>query len=230
MTPLSIFDLDRTITRIGTWTPWLEMWVVRTGRWRFALLPLLALAALAFALGLITRGRLKEIAQRLAMGAGVARAAVDAAAAEYASDVLSANFFPGALAQIAADRAEGRRIVIATASNDFYARAIAARLGIDDVIATETVWDGDILRPRLAGANCYGAAKLARVESWLAAHGLGGAPIRFYSDHISDLPLFERATERVATTPSARLRALARARGWRIVDWGTPKASLFERA
>ena len=230
MTPLSIFDMDRTLTRTGTWLPWLRFWLRHEAPWRGLLLPLLALAGLAYLAGAIDRGRLKEIAQRLVMGSAVARLRVEAAAAAYAGTVVAGNVFAGALAQLAADRAAGRRIVIATASNAYYARAIAARLGVADVVATEVVYDGDRLLPRLAGANCYGAAKLAQVEAWLAAEGLTGAPLRFYSDHISDLPLFDRADERVAATPSPALRALATARGWRIIDWGKARRSWLEQA
>ncbi len=230
MTLLSIFDLDRTITRSGTWVPWLAFWLRREAPWRVVLLQVLALVGLAYLARVIDRGRLKEIGMALLMGRGVHRARVDAAALAFAERMVASNVFPGALAQIAADRAEGRRIVIATASNAFYVRAIAARLGIVDVVATAMRWDGDRLRPQLAGPNCYGAAKRALVDAWLAREGLAAAPLRFYSDHISDLPLFERADEPVAATPSPALRALASARGWRIVDWGVASGSLFERA
>ena len=230
MQPVSIFDMDRTLTRGGTWLPWLLFWVRREAPWRLALLPLLGVVALAQTAGGMSRGQLKEIAQRLMMGRNVAREQVTAAADAYAEGVASSEVFAGAIAQLAADRAEGRRLVVATASNAFYARAIARRLGVTDVVATESVWDGDQLCPRLAGPNCYGAAKRAQVAAWLAREGLGGADIRFYSDHISDLPTFELAREAVAANPSAALRALAVARGWRIVDWGTPGGSWFERA
>ena len=230
MTGIALYDMDRTITRRGTWTPWLIFWARRNAPWRLALLPLLAGAALAYAMKLIPRGRLKEFGHRLLMGRDVSGTTLDRTARAYADQVLAAEVFPGAVAQIAADRTEGRRIVIATASNAYYARAIAAALGVADVIATESVWDGDVLSARLAGPNCYGAAKLAAVEAWLAREGLGAEPLRFYSDHISDLPVFERADEPVAANPSPALRALAVARGWRVVDWGTVKAGWFERA
>ena len=41
--------------------------------------------------------------------------------------------------------------------------------------------------------------------------------ISVYSDSLNDLPLLERATDPVATNPSAALEALARERGWRIL-------------
>ncbi len=219
MTPLSIFDMDRTITRRGTWTPWLIFWARREAPWRLLLLPLAGLAGAAYLAGGLSRARLKEVGQAMLMGDRIPRARLEAAAAAYAERVLANNVFAGALDRLAAERAAGRRIVLATASCAFYVEAIAARLGIADIVATRSVWDGDRLRARIDGENCYGAAKLRMVEAWLAREGLSGAKIRFFSDHISDLPVFERAAERVATTPSAKLRTLAAARGWTIVDW-----------
>ncbi len=228
--PLSIYDMDRTITRTGTWTPWLIFWVKREAPWRVLLLPLVALAGIAAAVGLIGRARLKEISHRLLMGRRVSRQRIVAAADAYAERVLAGNVFPGAIARIAADRAEGRRLVLATASNEFYVTAIARRLGFGDVVATAAQWDADVLGHRLGGDNAYGQAKLLLVEAFLKREHLESAPIRFYSDHVSDTPMFERATEQVATTPSKRLRRLAQARGWEVVDWGKPSRSLFERA
>lgn len=219
MTPLSIFDMDRTMTRRGTYSPWLIFWAAREAPWRLALLPLSLLCGAAYLLKLVSRARLKELNHALMMGNAARRARVDAVAAAFAARVLARGVFPQALECLAAERAAGRRIVLATASYAFYVRAIADALGIADIVATRSVWDGDRLRARLDGPNCYGQAKRDMVEAWLARERLGGAHLRFFSDHVSDLPMFERADEAVATTPSSRLRAVARARGWRITDW-----------
>ncbi len=231
---ISIFDMDRTITRAGTWTPWLLFWARREAPWRLLLAPLLGMALLAYALRLIGRARLKEVGHRLLMGQHIPRARLVAAADAFAARVLSSDVFPAAIDQIAADRAAGQRLVLATASNEYYVRAIADRLGIADVIATASRWTDDRLHHRLGGDNCYGDAKSRQVAGWLRRHDLEGAPLRFYSDHISDLPMFEMAVasggEAVATNPSPALRSLAVARGWRILDWGTPTFSIFERA
>ena len=219
MTPLSIFDMDRTITRRGTWSPWLVFWAAREAPWRLVLLPLAALFGAAYLAKLVSRARLKELNQALLMGDAAPCARVEAVARAFAVQLMARGVFPAALERIAADRAEGRRIVLATASCAFYVRAIADALGIADVVATASVWDGDRLRARLDGPNCYGQAKRAMVEAWLAEHALTAAPIRFFSDHVSDVPMFERADEQVATTPSPKLRTVAQARGWPIVDW-----------
>ena len=217
--PLSIFDMDRTITRTGTYTPWLLFWAWREAPWRLLLLPVAGLYGLAYLVGIVSRGRLKELEHALLMGTTAERSTVDKRTREYAKRVLATNVFPEALARLEAERAEGRRIVLATASYAFYVEPIAAGLGITDVVATKSVWDGDRLLPRLSGENCYDAGKRRMVEAWLAEHGLTGAPIRFFSDHVSDLPTFELADERIATTPSRAMRAAAEVRGWEIIDW-----------
>lgn len=218
MQPLAIYDLDKTITRRPTYAAWLMFWAWRNAPWRMLLLPLCALLALAYALRLIDRARLKTLNHALLMGSADT-AMVNATATAFAVRQLATNVRTEARAQIAADRAEGRRIVIATASYAFYAGAIGAALGIDDVIGTRAVVTGGRVLPQIEGANCYAAAKRAMVEDWLGAHALTATPMRFYSDHPSDVAMFELADEAVAANPDAALRGLARARGWRIVDW-----------
>ncbi len=231
---ITIYDMDRTLTRGGTWVPWLRFWLRREAPWRVLLLPLLGIAGLCYALRLFDRGGLKAAAHRLVMGRRVARARVAAAAAAYADHVVAHAVFPAALAQIAADRAAGRRLVVATASNAYYAAAIAARFGIADVIATPSRWQGDWLDWRLGGPNCYGQAKARAVTDWLAAAGAAEAVVDAWSDHVSDRPLLELAAVSggcaVAANPSPALRTLAAARGWRVADWGVPAKSFFERA
>lgn len=231
---ISIFDMDRTITRRGTWVPWLMFWVRREAPWRVVLVPLLGLALLTHMLKGIDRARLKEVGHRLMMGRRVARARVQAVAAAYADRVIAENVHPPALEQIDADRADGRRLVLATASNEFYVLAIADKLGITDVIATPSRWEDGRLHNRLGGENCYGAAKRLRVEAWMVREEVVGQHVRFYSDHESDLPLFELAVagggEAVATNATPALRAIAIARGWRLLHWGLTAKSWFETA
>ena len=130
---------------------------------------------------------------------------------------------PGARSAIARDKAEGRRIVLATASYRLYADAIAQRLGFDDVIGTASIIGLDErVHAKIAGENCYGPAKLRMIADWVDKSGLNGVHghVRFYSDHVSDRPAFEWADEPVAVNPHSKLRRLAEERGWAIEDWG----------
>ena len=112
---------------------------------------------------------------------------------------------------------------MATASYRFYAKAIAERLGFDDVIGTGSVIGLDErLRSRIEGENCYGEAKKRMIDEWVEESGLLGrhGHVRFYSDHASDAPVFEWADEPVAVNPHSKLARLAKERGWAVEDWG----------
>lgn len=224
MTELAIYDMDRTITRLGTYTPWLIFFARRHAPWRLLLLPAAGLFGLGYALKLIDRKRVKELNQLLLMGRHVPRAMLTPTAGAFAARVVERGIYPQARAQIAADKAAGRRVVLATASNAYYVEAIARHLGIDDVIATASLWRADDrLRWRIDGENNYAAGKLTLVKAWLARQGLDRAAVkvRFYSDHHSDMPVFEWADERFATNPNGKLRQLATAEGWKVLDWRT---------
>ncbi|MDT9599277.1 HAD family hydrolase [Sphingosinicella rhizophila] len=219
---LAIYDMDRTITRRATYTPFLIHAALRLAPWRLLLLPAVLLTTLAYGLKLIERSRLKEINYILLVGNGIAPERLEPVIASFAKDQVATNIMPGARRSIANDRAAGRRLVMATASYRIYAAAIAERLGFKDVIATETRIDaeGRILA-RIDGVNCYGDGKLAMIRAWLDKEGLTreAVHIRFYSDHVSDAPVHHWSDEAVAANAHDRLVRLARVEGWEIHDW-----------
>ncbi|MET0270050.1 MAG: HAD-IB family phosphatase [Sphingomonas sp.] len=223
MTELAIYDMDRTITRVATYTPFLLHAAKARAPWRLLLAPLVLLSMLGYVAKLIDRGRLKEINHALLLGRHNRPEELGVVAESFATRTLETNVLPGALAQIAEDRAAGRRLVMATASYRLYAAVIAARLGFDDVIATDTVagLDGRI-RAKIDGENSYGPAKLRMIEAWMKAQGLRreACRIRFYSDHASDRPVFDWCDTPIAANPSRKLRIMAGARGWPVVAWG----------
>jgi HAD superfamily hydrolase (TIGR01490 family) len=221
MTDLAIYDMDRTVTRRATYTPFLLHCALRRAPWRLLLIPFVFASMLAYVAKLIDRGRLKEINHRLLLGDDRHPAVLKPLVDSFADKVLSNNLRPGARLAIAGDRAEGRRVVMATASYRFYAREIAERLGFDDCIGTNSILGLDErVHAKIDGENCYGPAKLRMVEDWLAKSGLQRGHVRFYSDHASDVPVFEWADEPVAVNPHNRLKKLAAERGWRVEDWG----------
>ncbi|MEO5867454.1 MAG: HAD-IB family hydrolase [Sphingomonas sp.] len=222
MVKLAIYDMDRTITHAPTWAAFLISSAKGRVPWRLALLPLAGLASVAYAAKLLDRGRLKQISQRLILGAALSQQRADEIAMRFADRVIDSGVFAGARAQIAADRGAGYRLVMATASYGFYAGAIAERLGFETVIATGVARDAQgRLLARIDGENCYGPAKLRMIEAWMAKQGIARADahVRFYSDHVSDAPALAWADEAVAVNAHGPLRALARAKGWAIEDW-----------
>ncbi|GAB5480294.1 MAG: HAD-IB family hydrolase [Parasphingorhabdus sp.] len=222
MTKLSIYDMDRTITVRGTYTPFLFHMVFARAPWRLVFLPLLPFGFIGYGLKLVSRKGLKTYNQRLLLGGKPNIAKLEPHIERYADKVMQVNSYSKAIAQVEADRAEGRKLVLATASYELYVNAIAKRLGFDEVIATRLKINeqGQVL-PEIIGENCYDVAKLDRIKTFLDKQGLEreSIHIRAYSDHVSDAPMLDFADEAIATTPSAPLRHLAKKRGWTILDW-----------
>ncbi|MGY2732547.1 HAD family hydrolase [Sphingomonas sp. UYP23] len=168
----AVYDMDKTITYAPTWTSFLVWTAAVESPWRLALLPVAALATLGYVARLVGRARLKEFTHALLLGPRLSEVVAARAADRFAERIVESGVYAGALAQIAEDRAAGQRLVLATASYGFYAEAIAARLGFEAVIATQAVRENGAILPRIAGENCYGAAKLAMIEAWLAGQGI----------------------------------------------------------
>jgi HAD superfamily hydrolase (TIGR01490 family) len=223
MSDLAVYDMDRTVTRRATYTPFLLHCAVRRAPWRLIFLPLVVASMLAYVARLIDRAKLKEVNHHLLLGGTIHALDLKPLVESFADKQLASNIRPGARAAVARDRADGRRLVLATASYRLYADAIAERLGFDDVIGTGSIIGlDDHVHARIAGENCYGPAKMRMIADWVEASGLKGAHghVRFYSDHVSDRPAFEWCDEPVAVNPHGKLRRLAAERGWKIEDWG----------
>lgn len=223
MSDLAVYDMDRTVTRRATYTPFLLHCAMRRAPWRLLFLPLVVLSMLAYVARLIDRARLKEINHRLLLGRTIDPRDLAPLVDSFAERQVATNIRPGACRAIARDKAEGRRLVLATASYRLYADAIAKRLGFDDVIGTGSIIGLDErVHAKIAGENCYGPAKMRMIADWVEASGLKGVHghVRFYSDHVSDRPAFEWADEPVAVNPHQKLRRLAEERGWAAEDWG----------
>jgi HAD superfamily phosphoserine phosphatase-like hydrolase len=222
MTRLAIYDMDRTITRRPTFTPFLIHAAIALAPWRLLLLPLVGVTILLYACRLINRARLKELNQTMLVGRAIDPARLSRTVATFAEKTATGNIRRGALTQIAADKAAGYRLILATASYRLYAEAVARRMGFDDCIATNTLVGLDTrIMARIDGENCYGPAKLRMVSAWMHDNGIAraGAHIRFYSDHVSDAPVLTLADEAFAVNAHRPLRHLARNMGWQVVTW-----------
>ena len=143
------------------------------------------------------------------------------AQARFMREVIRPVMTPAAEALVRAHRERGDRIALVTATNDFVTAPIAAAFAIDTLIATRLERDAaGVMTGRIDGTPSYREGKVARVGQWLADEGRDWGDferISVYSDSLNDLSLLERASDPVATNPSAELEATARERGWRIL-------------
>ena len=134
--------------------------------------------------------------------------------------VIAPRIPVAAQALVADHREAGGKLVLTTATNRFLTEPIAALLGIEVLIASELEVEGGVFTGRNHGVLNMREGKVERLRGWLdsqsgATQSLAGAT--FYSDSINDLPLLSAVGRPVAVDPDDRLRAEARARGWKVV-------------
>lgn len=212
------FDLDGTITRRDTYVVYLLGFLVRRP-WHFArqAVPLAWAVALHWA-GLRDNTWLKCTFLARILG-GRPRAELEDWTVRFVDGLLRRGLRSQALAEIAAHRAAGDRLILMTASLDVYALPIGERLGFDGVIATRTMVDGaGRLTGELEGGNCYGGEKLVRAKAVVDQLEPGTRTV-VYTDHHSDFELLRWAHRAVAVRPTRRLRSLLGASGIPAAEW-----------
>lgn len=214
---VAVFDLDRTITRYGTYVPFLWSVALRHPLRLLYAGPIL-LTAIAYKLGFITRKRLKEFMLSRVLG-GASRAEVEAWAAAFVARCTARGIRPGARRAIQEHKDRGDHLVLATASLDLYVSRFGAYFGFDTVVATKAVWhEAGRISGKIDGENCYGAEKLRRLETDLPE--LRGDYLVFaYSDSHADLPMLRWADRAFAVNPSRRLRRFAAGEAIEVLDW-----------
>ena len=108
-----------------------------------------------------------------------------------------------------------------TATNRFITEPIAARFGVDYLLATEAEMRNGRYTGHSTGTPCFQRGKVERLEQWLATENEDLIDSWFYSDSHNDLPLFERVAKPVAVDPDEMLRREAQARNWAIISLRT---------
>jgi HAD superfamily hydrolase (TIGR01490 family) len=148
--------------------------------------------------------------------------ALAAAQARFMDEVIVPRMTADARALVRRHRDDGDLLALVTATNEFVTAPIAQAFGIAELIAIRLERDAlGTITGRIDGVPSYREGKVTRVEQWLAGQGAHWSDFErttVYSDSLNDLPLLEQATHPVATNPSPALEAVARERGWRILN------------
>jgi phosphoserine phosphatase len=143
---------------------------------------------------------------------------VERAARDFVRQVLADKLDARIMARLRAHAAAGDRVVLLTGAPDFIARELSGAAGAADAIASVcAARDGRFLfdRPLI---HPFGADKLRLAEDYCRERRMEIRYAVAYADHHSDRFLLERAGRAVAVRPGRKLRAIARTRGWEIVD------------
>jgi HAD superfamily hydrolase (TIGR01490 family) len=140
---------------------------------------------------------------------------------EIFDEVMERKIWPGtrALAQLHLDA--GQRVWLVTATPVEVATVIAQRMGLTGALGTVSETLDGVYTGRLVGEILHGEAKAEAVRALAAREGLDLSLCAAYSDSANDIPLLELVGQPCAVNPDTRLRAHARANGWRVRDYRT---------
>jgi HAD superfamily hydrolase (TIGR01490 family) len=140
---------------------------------------------------------------------------------EIFDEAMAHRIWPGtrALAQMHLD--QGQRVWLVTAAPIEIAQIIARRLGLTGAMGTVAEHVDGVYTGGLVGDMLHGPAKAEAIRALAAREGLDLGRCSAYSDSANDLPMLELVGDPCAINPDARLRAHARAAGWRIRDYRT---------
>ena len=133
-------------------------------------------------------------------------------------DVLKPAIYEQSKDLIAEARRAGCRIVLVTGALDFTMRPLARYLGADELIANKMQFvggkaTGKVIPPIIEGAN-----KANAIRSYCVREGLSLDQSHGYSDSASDYAMLSVVGRPTAVNPDMRLRAIARAYNWPILD------------
>lgn len=137
---------------------------------------------------------------------------------EFMRDCIEPLILPQGEALLAEHRAAGDQLLIITATNRFVTAPIAARLGVETLLATECEMRDGRYTGRTTDVPCFKEGKVTRLQRWLAETGLTLHGSSFYSDSMNDLPLLLQVSRPVAVDPDPQLRAEAEQRGWPVMS------------
>lgn len=134
---------------------------------------------------------------------------------------MAHRIWPGtrALAQMHLDR--GQRVWLVTAAPIEIASIIARRLGLTGAMGTVAEHEDGVYTGRLVGDLLHGPAKAEAVRALAIREDLDLSRCSAYSDSANDLPMLSMVGDPCAINPDARLRAHAKAQGWRIREYRT---------
>lgn len=140
---------------------------------------------------------------------------------EIFDEAMAHRIWPGtrALAQLHLDA--GQRVWLVTAAPIEIAQIIARKLGLTGAMGTVSEHIDGVYTGQLVGDLLHGPAKGEAILALAARENLDLSRCSAYSDSANDLPMLSLVGDPCAINPDAKLRAHARARGWRTYDYRT---------
>ena len=216
----AIFDLDRTLLS-GASGPVITEHLRAGGLLSHRTIPGEGAIYRIFDLVGENRPTMMVTRQAARAAAGWSQAAVRAAG-EAAAEVLVGRVPHRARAEIERHRADGRVLALATTTPHDLIEPLAARLGLDAVVATRYQESDGVYTGGIEGEFVWGRGKERAVRAWAAESEVDLAESHAYSDSWYDIPLLSMVGHPHVVNPDPRLMAYAAVRRWPVHHFDLP--------
>jgi HAD superfamily hydrolase (TIGR01490 family) len=217
MSAAAVFDLDGTLLQGTSAERLLVPFLVRRGvvRWRSLMAALARVATLPLA------GPTRALRRNKLWLAGAGEEDVICAMPEFLEAELAPRWRASALAEIHRFRRAGIPIALLSGAPDFVADVVSRHLGMDAAVGTPMEVQDGRFTGRLSGPHTFGEGKREAVTQLAGRLGFDPTVSFGFADHGSDVPFLECFGHPVAVSPDARLRRVARSRGWEVLATGS---------
>ena len=153
--------------------------------------------------------------------AGRSVAELTALGEEIFDERMAHRIWPGTRLHAQRHLDAGQRVWLVTATPVEVATVIARHLGLTGALGTVAESRDGVYTGRLVGDPLHGRAKVEAVRALAEREGLELGRCAAYGDSANDIPMLELVGFPCAINPDGRLRAHARAHGWRVDDFRT---------
>ncbi|NKI16121.1 HAD-IB family hydrolase [Spongiibacter sp. KMU-166] len=141
---------------------------------------------------------------------------------------LYKRIYPEARALIAAHRAKGHTVAIASSAPRQAIAATAAELQIEHIASSVYLLENGVFNGKVSQPVCWGYGKRSAAEDLAESLQCSLDNAFFYSDSDEDLPLLEVVGCPVAVNPNTGLRQRAEQQDWHCFDFAPRKWRLRE--
>ena len=141
---------------------------------------------------------------------------------ESIEDAVEPIIYAEAMDLIEQHRAEGRLVVIVSASPEEIVTPLGRHLGVDETIASRAEVDSDGRYTGAVAFYAYGPYKAEAMTELAERRGIDLAASYAYSDSYTDVPMLEAVGHPVAVNPDRVLARIARDRSWEVLHFVRP--------
>ena len=136
---------------------------------------------------------------------------------DFFNNVLKKEFFESALDILNDHIINKREVILVSNIPDILLKRIAKHLNIQKYFGTTLETQGDKFTGRIIGNIMYGDNKSYVIKKNILKKATCPINLWVYADHISDLPLFEIATNKFVVNPKNKLLSIAKEKDWGVL-------------